>query len=230
MTVINPVKFFALIIPLIFLHAAPLHAGDWELKKNKKGIQVFTRNVPGSISLEFRAVTEVDASLAGVLKLMEDIDSYPEWLPNLKEVKLVKILNAQEVVIYQRMKVPFPAQDRDSYYKVTALRDPATNAAILRLTSLLDYEPERKNIVRVKTLSGSFTFVPVKDKEAITVTYQMHTEPGGKLPAWMTNASVVKRPFKVLTKMKEMLKNQRYRGAQTSELRLFSPLTVHNSR
>ncbi len=220
---------FALLLPLPAMPAAPQHSYDWRLRKDMKGIQVFTRGVPGSPSQEFKAVTEMESSLAGVLKLMEDIESYPEWLPNLREVKLVKILNSQELVIYQRMKVPFPAQDRDSFFKVTALRDPGTGAAILRLTSLWDFEPELKNVVRVKNLSGSWTFMPARGKDAVTVTYQMHTEPGGSLPAWMANASVVKRPFTILLKMREILKNPRYRDARTSELRLFSPLMVLNS-
>jgi hypothetical protein len=218
---INPRKIAAALVPLIVLSAAALHADDWKLRKDKTGIQIFTRDVPGSKFKEFKAVTEVDASMAGVLKLMEDIDSFTQWYPNLREMRLVKVLNRREVLLYQVMKVPFPAKDRDSFFKVAFLHDTAMNASILRLSSAWDYEPERKGVVRVKIVSGSWTFIPVKNREAVTVTYQLHSEPGGSLPPWMANSAVVRRPFKVIKKMKEMLKNSRYRDAKMSELRLF---------
>ncbi|MBN1497138.1 MAG: START domain-containing protein [Spirochaetes bacterium] len=216
------------IMGLMLSSAVSLYADDWQLKKNSRGVRVYTRAVAGSRSLEFRAVTEVESSMAGVLKLMEDIESYPKWFPNMKEVKLIKILNPHEVVLYQMMNVPFPAHDRDSYFKVTARRDLASGAAILLLSSMWEYGPEIKNVVRVKSINGSWTFLPSKDRDAVTVTYNLHTEPGGQLPAWMANAAVVKRPFTILVKMKEMLKDPRYRDARTSELRLFAPLIVYN--
>jgi hypothetical protein len=208
-------------LSLLFPILAMAGETDWILKKSRKGIQIFTRDVPGSSFKEFKAIIEVEANMASVLKLMEDISAYPQWFPKLKESRLLKKVNSTEMILYHWMKLPFPADDRDSIFKVTASRDPRTKAVTLRLSSLDNYLPEQKGVVRVRQISGMWTFLPGKDNGTITVTYQMHSEPGGKLPAWMANTAVVKRPFTVLKNMREMLKKPQYRNASESELQLF---------
>jgi hypothetical protein len=216
-------KSTVVIIALLLFFPVLAMAGEtgWILKKNRNGIQVFTRDVSGSNFKEFKTMIEVEATMAGVLKLMEDISSYPQWFPKLKESRLLKKVNSTEMILYHWMKLPFPADDRDSIFKVTASRDPRTKAVTLRLSTLDNYLPERKGVVRVKQISGMWNFIPDTAKGTIMVTYQMHSEPGGKLPAWMANTAVVKRPFTVLKNMREMLKKPQYRNVNESELQLF---------
>jgi len=40
------------------------------------------------------------------------------------------------------------------------------------------------------------------DTKKTKVTYQMHAEPGGSLPAWLINSSVVDPPYKTLINLK----------------------------
>ncbi|HOT44166.1 MAG TPA: START domain-containing protein [Spirochaetota bacterium] len=208
-------------LSLFITSVAPAQENNWTLKKNRKGIQVYTRDVPGSDFKEFRATIVVEATMAGVLKLMEDIRSYPLWFPKLKESLLLKKISSTEMILYHWMKVPFPADDRDSVFKVTARRDARTKTVTLGLSSLPDYLPERKGIIRVRQISGSWTFIPDKDRGTVTVIYQMHSDPGGKLTPLLANAAVVNRPFTVLKNMREMLKKPEYRDAKDSELQLF---------
>jgi hypothetical protein len=194
---------------------------DWKLRKSKDGINVFTRDVPGSSFKEFRAMTEIDASMTSILRLMEDIPSYPKWYTRLKEIRVLKVVNAREIILYQLLSVPFPADNRDCIFRVTAFRDPSGRSLTLRLESLWDYVPVRKGVVRVKIISGSWTFARTGDSGPYTVSYQMFSEPEGRLPAWTANAAVVKRPFTILNNMKKMLKNPEYRDAKESDLQLF---------
>jgi hypothetical protein len=221
----NTCRFHSMVLFMIVSLSFPITAmaqdNNWTLKKNRKGIQVYTRDVPGSDFKEIKAVMEVEASMTTVLKLMEDIPSYPQWFPKLRESRLLKKINSTEMILYHWMKLPFPADDRDSVFKVTASRDPSTKAVILRLSGLADYLPEKKGVIRVKKISGFWSFSPDREKGTVTVTYQMHSEPGGKLPAWMANSAVVMRPFTVLKNMQQMLKKPEYLYAKETELRLF---------
>lgn len=208
------------VLSLLLPFTATAQNSDWKLKKNRKGIQVFTRDIPGSNFKEFKAVCDVDASMPGVLKLMEDISSYPQWFPNLKESRLIKMISSREMILYHMIKLPFPADDRDSVFKVTASRDLRTSAVTLRLNSLYGFLPEREKTVRVKDISGSWTFIPDTARGTIKVIYQMHSDPGGNLTPLMANMAVVKRPFTVLKNMKEMLKKSIYKNANESDVHL----------
>ncbi len=211
----------AIVLSLFTPFLSVADENGWTLKKNKKGIQVFTRDVPGSGFKEFRAAVEIKTTMTSVLRLMEDIQSYPQWFPKLKESRLLKTINSWEIILYHWMKLPFPADDRDSVFKVTASRDAKTGTVTLQLTSVWDYLPEKKGIARVKHIKGNWTFIPDIARGTVMVIYQMHSEPGGSLTPWLANAAVVKRPYTVLKNMQEMLKKPRYRDAKETELQFF---------
>jgi len=215
-----PGAIACLIISASLVYSLHLYADEWKLRKNRKGIQVYTRSVPGSKFKEFKATTELEASMTSILALMEDIPSYQKWFPRLRESKLLKMISSREMILYQVMDIPFPARDRDSVFRVLVTRDARTGSVTFNLSSAWDYVPERSGVVRVKIISGSWTFVTDRNKGTVTVVYQMHSEPGGSLTPLLTNAAVVKRPFTVLMNMREMLKEPRYRDARKSDVRL----------
>jgi hypothetical protein len=213
--------FAALLVALPPVLAQPSETEGWKLRKNRNGIQVFVRSVPGSGFKEFMATAELDAGITSVIRLMEDTDSYPQWFPQIKESKVLKMISSRELILYQMMDIPFPLKDRDCILRVQVSRDRKTGAVTFQLSSLWEYLPEKAGVIRVKSISGRWTFVPDAARGVVLVTYRMHSEPEGTLPAWLANTAVVKRPFTVLTNMRKMLTKPAYRDAKESELRLF---------
>lgn len=210
--------------PLMALILLGTAAGDdfvWKLRKDKDGITVWTRKVPGSGSLEFRAVTEIQATMPCMLALMEDVKSYTRIFPSVKEARLLGITASRDPVLYQRINVPPPAKDRDTVVRISFEGNGKTGAVTLRMTSLWDYIPERKNIVRVKKVAGYWEFVPDAKRGVVKVTYRLHNDPGGDLPPWLVNVAVVKRPYNVLRKLKRIAREPAYRDARPKDLRLF---------
>lgn len=210
----------ALLLVSTPVFALPPDAEGWKLRRNMSGIRVYVRTVPGSDLKEFRAVAELNARMASVIKLMEDTDSYTQWFPGICESRVLKMLGPRELVLYQKMGLPAPADDRDCVLKVVFTHNRKTGEAAFAISSMWDYIPEKSGIIRVRVISGSWTFVPDKSKGVIMVTYRMHSEPGGRLPHWMANTAVVKRPFNVIKNMRKMLSKPVYRDAKECELRL----------
>ena len=206
---------------LLFSTTNVLADDDWKLKKDKDDIQIFVRKVPGSKFREFKATTILQAGMISVLSLMEDLDSYKQLFPALLEVKLLKQISSSEFIMYQLIKVPFPAENRDSVIRVKAVRTPLTRGVTFQLTSMWNYLPERKDAIRVKNLCGSWTFTPNPDGSTVTVVYQLYSEPGGQLPPWIANIAIVKRPFTALSNMKKVVMLSKYRNAKAWELHLF---------
>jgi hypothetical protein len=215
------VLVIALMAVLSPVRGQPSADEGWKLKKDRNGIQVYVRTVPGSGFKEFMATAELQAGMTSVMRVMEDTDSYPQWFPQIKESRVLKLISSHELVLYQLMDLPFPVGDRDCVLRVQVSRDMRTGTVTFRLSSLWNYLPERKGVIRVKLISGSWTFTPDTARGVVMVTYRMHSEPEGKLPPWIANAGVVKRPYTVLTNMRKMLTKPVYLNAKESELRLF---------
>ena len=79
-----------------------------------------------------------------------------------------------------------------------------------------DLMPEKDDFIRIDKSDG-FWFLQQTDSNLTQVTFQMHTEPNGTIPAWLVNSFVVDAPFDDLTALKERVKMKKYENAMLSK-------------
>ena len=70
---------------------------------------------------------------------------------------------------------------------------------------------KRRGIVRLTDALTSWTFRPVEG--GIRVISDAHVDPGGPLPAWITNVLLVDAPFQTMTRMHALADSGRYDDA-----------------
>ncbi len=195
-------KFIVFIFGILFLFPNK----DWELKKDKSGIRVYTRDFEGSDFDEFKAVTTIqNCSLIEVMNVIFDVQNYPFLFPDCINPKILKKEGDWYDIHYIQTKGPFPVKDRDSVFEQKAEIAQNKKSARITLNPLPDYIPENKDIVRVREGTG-FWELEQDVANNVAVTYQFHGEPGGEIPAWLANSFVVSHPFKTLENLKERLK------------------------
>lgn len=178
---------------------------NWELKKDKEGIQVFIKKIPDSPMHAFRGITELTASLDQIEALFKDVEGFPEWAPNAKKVEpLEKAANSR--TFYLQTDAPWPVTDRDGIYQYNFKKEPGKLKIVA--TCLPDYLPPRKNHIRVPKSDGYWQFEE-KAGGNIRIIYENHSEPGGSIPGWLANSAVVNLPFESLQNLRQMLQNQK---------------------
>lgn len=193
--------FFSLVVSLLFTQSAI--AAEWELQREENGITIYTRPVPNSGIREFKGIAEVDHNARMILALLRDSDRFKTWFPNTPESKLVE-RNGNVSVQYSVMDAPWPVSDRDNVLRSVTSHDDETGQIQIQVAAAPDAYPERPDRVRVKKATGNWILEPLSDYKT-RVTFQMHLEPGGGIPEWLTNARVVDSPFEALTNMREIL-------------------------
>lgn len=186
-------QFFSLFFLLIFSVSA------WELKKEEDGIEVSVRPYPGSSVKEFRATVEIDSDFDTVLKKILDASSYPTWLEFCKEAKVVEKINEKSFVAYSVNKLPFPLNNRDVV--TTSKFEKGKDNAKIDFEATPDKLPMTEGLVRITVLKG-FWILKTTAPNKTAVTYQVHTEPGGNVPAWAVNSAIVDHPFHTLRKLR----------------------------
>ncbi|MCR1792681.1 START domain-containing protein [Leptospira sp. id769339] len=196
-------KHFYFIVFLLI----PMRIFSWDLEKEKNGITVHTRAVEGSELKEFRGKTKLKAALSTVISLMEDNPNYVTWLKNCKQAEAVKVLNTKEKYIYIQNGAPWPVNDRDFVIHTIFSQDKNTGAVTYTIRPIANIVAEKDGIVR-GTLKGFWKFVPVGDE--VEVTYQLLSEPGGRVPTSIANFVVVDIPYETLRKMKEKVTESKY--------------------
>ena len=190
----------ALACGLSVLLAGVAHAEDWKVAKDEDGIKVSLSEVPGSQYKAYQGVTLINAPVAKISALQEDVAGACAWIHECKTQKLLKH-EGDKSWTYTQFNTPWPVTPRDSVLLVTS-----TTAPDGTLTRTLEgtptYLPDEKGFVRVAQVKGFWKLVP-KSANQTEVTYQVHTEPGGSVPSWLANKFVVDAPFNTLKALKE---------------------------
>jgi hypothetical protein len=186
---------------------------EWELKRDKDGIKVFTREVPGSSHQAVRAEMVIDASLNSVVGLIRDTSSCSEWAELCKEAREHKVVSELELYVYSYNDIPWPVKDRDALTHVLWARNAETGAVTMNAKATQGILPEISKAVRIIEAVTNWTLTPQADGKLAIVSYA-HINPNGPTPAWVTNLLLVETPFKTLQGMRRVVATGRYDDAQ----------------
>ena len=190
-------KMLMLAVPMLVTSAA--WADDWSVAKQEDGITVSLSQVPGSDYKAYRGQALIQASVAKLTAMQEDVATACSWIHECKSQKVLKV-EGDQAWTYTQFNTPWPVTPRDSVLHVTTTRG-ADGSVTRNLEEVPKYRPEEKGFIRVAKVEGFWKFEPKGDKTL--VTYQVHTEPGGSVPSFVANKFVVDAPFNTLKGLKE---------------------------
>ena len=180
----------------------PADSSGWELRKDKNGIQVFTRDHPNSGIKEFKAITRLEVNISRLVELINTVEKYPSWMANCKSAATHKVINDTTRIVYMTTAVPWPLSDRDVVFEFMIMRNTSDYfEAVLR--SVPDAVPEKENLVRIRNSEGRWIFRKT-ERNGMEVTHQFYGDPEGNVPVWIINMFIVSGPFKTLTRLREL--------------------------
>lgn len=182
----------------------------WKLHKTKNSIQSFTRKVKGSPFYECMGVTVLNAKIELVAEIIRDIETYPRWFANCKEIRMLKKLSPDNMFIYFVYDAPWPVKDRDVVVKTRASRFWEQGYALIYVEPHLTYNyPVSDKYVRISRIKIFFKLEYLaREKTKVTLIFKV--DPAGHVPATLANFVTKAHPYKTLTGMKKLLKDPRY--------------------
>jgi hypothetical protein len=189
-------------VSLAFCAAA--QAQDWQLAKDEEGIQVYLSAVPGSQYKVYRGETIIQASVARIRALQEDVGGSCAWIHQCKDQLLIRKEGTSSWT-HTYFDTPWPVSPRDSLIEVTT--EEQENGLLRQLKGVPDLLPEEKGYVRVARVDGFWKLEPLEDQR-VKVTYQLHNEPGGSVPSWLANSFVIDAPFNTLKGLRSLAEEQ----------------------
>jgi hypothetical protein len=184
--------------------------GEWESVSQHDGVVVDRRAVPGSSLKEFRGRAVIDAPLAAILAVFSDVGRATEWMDRCKASSLVDDLGDREKVVYNRTGAPWPVADRDAVLHNLVSFDPEERRVRLEFSTVDSTKmPPQKGAVRMPFLRGHWYFWPESERRT-RVEYQVHANPGGRLPVWLINYASRDLPHKTIAGLRAQLKRRSY--------------------
>jgi len=181
---------------------------DWELKRDKVGIKVFTSPVKGSKYKAVRAEMQVKASVNSLVGLVFDSAACPKWADLCKEQRLVEAVSPSELYVYVYNDIPFPVKDRDVLAHLVWEYDSAKKKVTMSSTATVG-RLDKTKAVRIENAVANWHFTALGDGETLVENFA-HIDPNGPTPAWVTNLLLVDSPFKTLKRMRKIVESGKY--------------------
>jgi len=210
--------FFCLLV-LLFVPALVSLAvekdiqNSWNKVKDKDGIKIFLKSIPGSKFKAFRGVVTIDTSIDTIMSVFRDIPEHTKLLYLCSKSSLLKEINQFEYITYNVLDAPWPVKDRDSVNQIRVSQDTMTNEVTISMKDHQGFFPEQHHIVRVTKFEGFWKLKPIRNGK-VEVILQMHVELGGKIPPWISNLAVKVFPYNTLSNLRQIVKLPEYQNTK----------------
>jgi hypothetical protein len=179
-------------------------AQDWELKKNKEGVKVYTKSNPISPFDLLKAECNINVGTNQLLKLIFDVSRHTEWVYNSVQSVTIKKISQYDIIYYGETYAPWPVSNRDLIIHLTAITDSTSGICNITAISEPTLKPLVDGKIRVPRSISKWKLTPIND-QTTHVIYTLDIDPGGSLPAWLVNFASIEGPYLSFLKMKAIL-------------------------
>ena len=192
---------------LLLVSLAQAAAGGWTAAGTTRDVTLEFRDDPQLEVREVRATTELPFPAARIFALVCDFTHYGSLVSGVQETKMMSGTAPSDYEIYMRYAPRFVVVSaRDVAVRVQARSTPNGSSAC-EWTDLKDREPERKGVVRMPLLRGSWIIEPL-DATRSRVVYQVAVNPGGRLPGWLVRRGAVSALPEVIEQVRRRLERE----------------------
>lgn len=178
-----------LMIAVVGLWAGNVYAGEgvgrgaWEKYQETDGVLIERRPAGRDGLYELRASSHTSATPERMIETTWGHDHYTKFVPRLKTLEILKN-DGTTKIIYQTVSMPL-IQDRDYTTKTYRIMDSKTRVYEQRFETTNEGPGPRDGYSRVQQIKGGWTMSIDDAGTGCDVVYQLFTDPGESLPAWM---------------------------------------------
>ena len=191
----KPWRFLSSVFLVLALSLSALpqaFADQWEDVGVTDGVKVSRMQVSGSNMFAFRGELVADVHISQLMAVFIDSNERPNWVDRYHSHRTIERVERPESnemwELYMiRFSLPPGISDRDYIIRTDLEVDPGRKVVTARLRSVVDRRaPEDSCCVRAYTETFyEFTAIPGQNRTRMIV--EVHTDPKGRLPAWLVN-------------------------------------------
>ena len=158
---------------------------------------------------ELKAVFQIKTSLSSIVALLNDVESYPQWVYRCETSKILLKTSEKHLIRYQTIVAPWPVDNRDVVLEVNYSQDEKTKIVYQKVNALPNYAPKVAGHVRIPEFRAIWTLNPLKNG-IVEIQYELLVNPGGVIPAWLVNMAMIDGPYDTSLNMKTWLMKEKY--------------------
>lgn len=181
-------------------------AQPWQLSRDRKEVEVYTRKAEGSSIKDSKSVMTVNGTPEQALKLLMNGDDHAQWMDRVVKSRLLAVNSETDFVVYYEASAPWPVSHRDVISHYTVKKSPSGKIE-LNIIGKPAYIPEKEGIVRVHDQKSQWVFTPLEGGR-MKVVFFNHTDPAGHIPAWLANSASTDNPFNTMVAFRDLIEGR----------------------
>ena len=198
------IKFLFRSFLLIFFPLSLFAQKNWEIAKNKNGIEVYTKDAPGWPIKAYLARGMIEKSFDTVATYMRQIHLRKEWVADCSKSEVLHKVGNTEFIVHFVIETPWPTENRDMVLKIYIDKETEAGAVFFRFTSLPNYIPQIEGTVRVQRAIGYWKVRKVNETRT-EISTEGRSTTGGTIPEWLANMFVEDNPYESIKNLREIL-------------------------
>ena len=206
--------FKTVVVLVLFIISTTGFAADkyqWKFSGTENNCQTYTSVVPGKDYIAAKATCVIPARMETIGVILRDIASYPRWMEDCKETKMLKVYDPENdgFIFWFRQHIPLKT-DRDMVLKSRVDLDLKNGKDIIYadLTNEIPYDAG-KGYVRMSSFKSVWSLEWV-DREHTRVTFMIDPDLGDGIPKFVATSLIKNNPFKSLKRMMKIVKDSKY--------------------
>jgi hypothetical protein len=210
------------IVRLTFFLAVPCLAwgseNDWREVSRTANLAVSVRDRSGNPVKELRAVGVIEAPTWVVKNVLDDIDSYPRFMPYTAEARLLNRDTAKHTtLVYMKLNPPLVGP-RDVTLRIQEQVSKAPDGSMIFNSH---WEADNASgpavqagVTRMSLDEGSWTLEPAGDGKSTRAVYSLLTDAGGNLPPFIVNMANKRSVADLFEAVRKQAQSSKYRQSQ----------------
>lgn len=191
---------------------------DWREVSRTSNLAVSVRDRSGNPVKELRAVGVIDAPTWVVKNVLDDVDSYPRFMPYTAEARLLNRDTAKRTsLVYMKLNPPLVGP-RDVTIRIQEQVSKGPDGNIIynsHWEADNAYGPAvQAGVTRMSLDEGSWTLEPAADGKSTRATYLLLTDAGGNLPPFVVNMANKRSVADLFEAVRKQAQNGKYHQGQ----------------
>jgi len=177
----------------------------WKLSKEKNGISVYLSDIPGKSLKAVKVECTLTGTFAKLIAILSNVAHMEDWVFHNKKSKMLKQNTPLDFIYYTETSMPFPLSNRDAIIHIRIKTDSLPKFLTITGTGEPDFFPKIPTKVRVPHYKASWK-VTMPSANKIQIYYIVEVDPGGSIPAWISNMFADDGPYGSFSNLAEELK------------------------
>jgi hypothetical protein len=198
-------KALSILALVLFTLSAAQAQDNWELRRSENGVTIYSKRKDNIVQLHL--LTEFSCTPDRLVKELQNISSYPNWVYGNKRSGIIKKINDHDIIYFTEAHLPWPIADRDLVIELTITPATATTPLTVIAKSIDGILPPKPHFIRVPYSVATWHITPEPNNK-IKIDYTFGLDPGGSIPGWLVDLTISTGPYKSFLKLGDIVKSE----------------------